>query len=65
MYEEGKYEGLIAGEAKGKAEGKAEGLETVARNMLAKKTPEDFIAEVTGLSPEQIEKIKGELKSLN
>ncbi|MCQ2075247.1 MAG: hypothetical protein MJY77_08745, partial [Bacteroidaceae bacterium] len=44
---------LAEGEARGKAEGKAE----IARAMLAKNTPVDFIASVTGLTKAQVQAI--------
>ena len=45
----GRLEGLREGELKGKLE--------VARSMLEKKTPIEFIQEVTGLSEEQIKSL--------
>jgi predicted transposase/invertase (TIGR01784 family) len=49
------------GEAKGKAEGEAigeaRGIEKTAKNMKAKGSDVAFISEVTGLSPEEIEKL--------
>ena len=53
IYEDGKNEGLIAGELKGKVE--------VAKNLLTKNIAEDIIAETTGLPIEQIRKIKLDL----
>jgi predicted transposase/invertase (TIGR01784 family) len=38
--------------------GRMEGKEEVAKNMLAKNTPLDYIAEVTGLSIEEIKKLQ-------
>jgi len=59
---EGKKVGLIEGKEKGIKEGKKVGIETglkkVAKNMKKKGTPIDFIAEITGLSIEEIKKIK-------
>ena len=49
MYEEG----LLAGEARG--------MEQTARRMLTKNMSEDLIAEVTGLSLDQIKKLKSEI----
>jgi predicted transposase/invertase (TIGR01784 family) len=49
--------GIEAGKAKGKAEGKAEGKLEVARVMLAKGVDISFIAEMTGLTKEAIEKL--------
>ena len=51
---EGKIEGLAEGEAKGKAEGLAEGKMEVARAMKAKGLGMALIAELTGLSEEEI-----------
>ena len=53
---EGKIEGLAEGEAKGKAEGLAEGKMEVARAMKAKGLGMALIAELTGLSEEEIMK---------
>jgi predicted transposase/invertase (TIGR01784 family) len=50
---EGKLEGLREGELKGLREGKLE----VALSMLAKKTPIEFIQEVTGLSEKEIKSL--------
>ena len=49
-------EGLAEGEAKGKAEGLAEGKMEVARAMKAKGLGMALIAELTGLSEEEIMK---------
>lgn len=53
IYEEGKNDGLIAGKIEGKLE--------VARNLLHKNIAEDIVVETTGLSIEQIRKIKAEI----
>ena len=37
--------------------GKAEGIQEIARLMLSKKTPIEFIQEVTGLSEEEIKSL--------
>ena len=50
----GKQEGL----REGKQEGKQEGLREAARSMLAKKTPIEFIQEVTGLSEREIQSLR-------
>ena len=42
----------------GKAEGKAEQQKEIAKKMLDKNIPIDTIVEVTGLSKEEIEKLK-------
>ena len=64
-HECGKAEGLAEGEAKGKAEGLAEGEAkgkteeklNIARNMKEKGADVAFIAECTGMSVEEIEKL--------
>jgi predicted transposase/invertase (TIGR01784 family) len=58
---EGKLEGIEIGEQKGKLEGKFEGKIEVAKNMLAKNFTIDLIVEVTGLSSEEINRIKEEI----
>lgn len=65
-HEEGWNEGFIHGKQEGKEEGKQEGkledrLEeklAVAENMLRKNLPDTLIADVTGLSLEQITALK-------
>ncbi len=66
---EGCKEGLELGIAKGRKEGKAEGMQEgiamgkseatleIARNMKRGRKPVELIAEVTGLSPAQIESL--------
>ena len=49
-----RYSGYIDGMAEGEAKGKAE----IAKNLLKKKMSIQDIAEVTGLSPEEIENLK-------
>ena len=55
-------EGFKHGEAKGRAIGRAEGKNErnieIAKNLLQKKMSIDDIADVTGLSPEEIEALK-------
>jgi predicted transposase/invertase (TIGR01784 family) len=58
--EEGIAEGKVEGKVKGRAEGIEEGILKVAKNMLSKNITLDLIVEVTGLSIEQIEKLKTE-----
>jgi predicted transposase/invertase (TIGR01784 family) len=53
--------GRVEGEAKGKAEGKAEGIQKVAKNLLQKGMPADQVAEVTGLSEEEINALSDSL----
>jgi len=64
-YYEGKAEGKAEGMAEGKAKGKAEGIEQTTKNIaikLAKKgTTIEIIAEVTGLSEEDIKQILREI----
>jgi predicted transposase/invertase (TIGR01784 family) len=60
MHEDALMEGLIAGEVKGKAEGKAEGKIEVVKNMLAKNMNPGLIAEVTGLSIEEIKALQAD-----
>jgi predicted transposase/invertase (TIGR01784 family) len=58
----GRMEGIIEGKLEGRAEGIEEGIEKgkiqIAQTMLAKNTPLDFIAEVTGLSMEEIKALQ-------
>ena len=61
-FEKGTKDGRAYGHAQGlkegHAEGHAEGMETVALNMLKKQADIAFISEVTGLSEEEINKLK-------
>lgn len=69
-YLAGEAKGLAEGRAKGRAEGRAEGREegreegrteermSLAKKMLAKGVDETFLQECTGLSKEELEKIK-------
>ncbi len=59
LREEGMKEGLKEGERKGKREGK---LET-ARNALLKGADVEFVAEITELPLESIQKLKAEIMS--
>ena len=54
---EGRAEGLAEGEAKGRAEGRAAAIKENARKMKEKKIPVEDIAEITGLSVEEIESL--------
>jgi predicted transposase YdaD len=58
--EEGKIEGQIEGKAEGKVEGKIEGIETVARNLLMIGTEEAIIIQASGISPEELTRIKNQ-----
>ncbi len=51
---EGKAEGLAEGEARGRAEGRAEGLADTARAMKARGMDTALIADITGLTQDQI-----------
>jgi len=59
---EGKAEGLVEGEVKGKAEGLVEGevkaANQIAINMLHSGLDLNLIAQLTGLNPEQIQKLQ-------
>ena len=61
-YEEGREDGLEEGREEGREKGREEGrvnekLE-IARNALAKGSTPDFVAEITGLSLEEIEELR-------
>jgi len=56
--EQGKAEGIAKGIEQGKAEGIAEGIEKIALNMLKEREPLDKIKKFTGLSHDEIAKIK-------
>lgn len=58
VYKHAEEKGIIKGEAKGRAEGRAEGKKEIALNLLAYNTPIDIIAKSTGLSIEEIKKLK-------
>ncbi len=47
-------EGIAEGMEKGMAKGREEGIAEVARKMKRKGIPDDMIAEVTGLSADEI-----------
>lgn len=55
------YEAELKGKHEGKMEGETEKAHEVAYMVLLKGGDEQFIAEITGLSPETIQKIKDEL----
>ena len=57
---DGIAKGLSEGEAKGKAEGKNEARCETAKNMLHDNAPVDLISKYTGLTEEQILKLKSE-----
>jgi len=54
----GKAEGLAKGESKGLAKGLAEATNQIALNMLRSNISTDLIAQVTGLTLKQIEKLQ-------
>lgn len=56
-YQEGEKSGIKKGLRKGRAEGRAEALVTIARRMKQKGDSVATIAEITGLSEEEIEKL--------
>ena len=53
-----RYSGYIDGMTEGEAKGKAEEKNEMAKKLLKKQMPIRDIAEVTGLSLEEIEKLK-------
>ena len=58
VYKHAEDKGIIKGEAKGRAEGRVEEKKEIALNLLAYNTPIDIIAKSTGLSIEEIKKLK-------
>ncbi|MCX6089945.1 MAG: hypothetical protein NTX88_06195, partial [Candidatus Atribacteria bacterium] len=56
--EEGEKRGIEEGEIRGIEKGEIRGKRTVAREMLHKGMDEELIAELTGLSREEVEKMK-------
>ena len=59
-FAEGEAEGMAKGMAKGRAEGRAEGLANVAKAMLEKHMDIGMIAEITGMSADEIQKLEEE-----
>ena len=57
-YIDGKADGMVEGEAKGKVAGKNERNIEIAQKMLKKSRKIEDIIELTGLSQEEIEKLK-------
>ena len=53
----GHAEGLAEGLAEGRAEGRSSEKNEIAKKMKAKGQPTDFIADITGLTIEEIEKL--------
>ena len=58
VMETAKAEGLAQGEQKGRVQGELEGKRVVVKQMLAEGLPVNLIAKVTGMSEEEIKKIK-------
>ncbi|WP_341749242.1 Rpn family recombination-promoting nuclease/putative transposase [Candidatus Tisiphia endosymbiont of Sialis lutaria] len=54
----GLQDGIKIGEAKGRAEGRVEAMKVIAKTMLLKHNTINEIIELTGLSKEQIERLK-------
>ena len=57
--EQGKIEGLEQGKIEGREQGLEQGKIEVALNMLRKNSELSFITEVTGLSEDEINKLRG------
>jgi predicted transposase/invertase (TIGR01784 family) len=57
VYDKTQLGALKHGIAEGRAEGRAEGILEIAKKMKAKGQPTDFIADITGLTIEEIEKL--------
>ena len=55
---EGFEKGREEGRKKGREEGREEGIVTVAKNMIEKGLDTETIAELTGMAPGKIEKLK-------
>ncbi|MDE7326042.1 MAG: Rpn family recombination-promoting nuclease/putative transposase, partial [Lachnospiraceae bacterium] len=53
-------QGMLEAEQRGEQLGWKEAKENIAKNMLAMKLPIDMIAQVTGLSVEQIKSLSGD-----
>ena len=58
VYKHAEEKGIIKGEAKGRVEGRVEEKKEIALNLLTYNTPIDIIAKSTGLSIEEIKKLK-------
>ena len=56
--QKGMQKGLQKGLQKGRQEGRAKGKQEIALNMLKEKADISFIAKVTGLSEDEITKLK-------
>ena len=58
--DEGRDEGRVEGRVEGREEGRQEGIYTVAGNLLGINMPVDEIMGVTGLTREEVEKLRAE-----
>ena len=58
VYKHAEEKGIIKGEAKGRAEGKKEKAKEIALNLLAYHTSIEVIAKTTGLTIEEVKKLK-------
>ena len=58
VYKHAEEKGIIKGEAKGRVEGRVEEKKEIDLNLLTYNTPIDIIAKSTGLSIEEIKKLK-------
>lgn len=56
--DEGYQDGLMEGRAEGRAEGEKEKALNIALKLLAFNTPIDIISQSTGLTVEEIKKLK-------
>lgn len=52
---------IYSAKMEGKVEGIEEGLLKVAKNMLTKNTPLDYIVEITGLSMEKLKALQAKI----
>jgi predicted transposase/invertase (TIGR01784 family) len=57
----GREEGIVLGEARGEARGEVRGIEKTAINMLKQNLDDSLISSVTGLSTDQLLKLKGKM----
>ena len=55
------YSAKMEGKAEGIEKGIEEGLLKVAKNMLTKNTPLDYIVEITGLSMEELKVLQAKI----
>ncbi|GAB6058596.1 hypothetical protein JCM31598_17130 [Desulfonatronum parangueonense] len=60
--EEGKVEGREEGRKEGRKEGRQEGRQEVVRSMLTRGMSIDEVAEIAGMSREQIAALQGEIQ---